>query len=101
MPGNLCTAPGIISSPLSLADRRSLLVASLILGSAVGFFSSGELFYDICELEVSIFQCDLPMFCPVLSSEGALIFCWTQVTGGHPVLSVILHVVDLHNISFI
>ena len=40
-----------------------------IPGSAVGLFSSGKLFHDMYELGFPVFQCRVPMFCPVLSME--------------------------------
>ena len=41
----------------------------LISSYAVGFFSSEELFYIVHELSVSIFQCPLSMFRPLLPSD--------------------------------
>ena len=42
-----------------------------IPGSAVGFISSGELLYDMYELGICVFHCQLSMF-RVLSSEEDL-----------------------------
>ena len=50
----------------------------MILGSDVGFFSISELLHDMYGLSVSVFYCHLSMFCPVLSSEEAILLTTGQ-----------------------
>ena len=55
-------------------------------------------------LGVSMFQCSLFMFCPMLFSGQDLELCWPQVRGdlriGSAFLHVNMHVVLLHGIGF-
>ena len=71
----LIVEPSLLPSPIPLGSKYS---------PQEEFFSSGEIFYGMCGIDISVFHCHLSMFSPMLSSEEAPALCWLHFRGGPP-----------------